>query len=223
MPSWYPVGQPIAGEHQIAQLDRIMVDDVPKYLCAFNQLNRSEKPDITGLHFYVQDKKFRSVLANPEKHLKRFLPFSSLVTPDLTIMSGMPRWMRIQRTHLSRAVGAFYQTRQFKVIPSIRWIDLADLDFVCDGISTNSVFAVGALGNFQDLALRATFEEGLFEVIEILQPAGIMIYGAIRAEVVAKLSLKTTVFQFETAMSARAREIKKTSLEEFELFSYHLD
>ena len=171
----------------------------------------------------MQDKKFRSVLANPEKHLKRFLPFSSLVTPDLTIMSGMPRWMRIQRTHLSRAVGAFYQTRQFKVIPSIRWIDLADLDFVCDGISTNSVFAVGALGNFQDLALRATFEEGLFEVIEILQPAGIMIYGAIRAEVVAKLSLKTTVFQFETAMSARAREIKKTSLEEFELFSYHLD
>lgn len=168
----------------------------------------------------MQDKKFRSVLTNPEKHLKQFLPFSSLLTPDLTIMSGMPRWMRIQRTHLSRAIGVFYQSRQFKVIPSIRWIDLSDLDFVCDGIATNSVFAVGALGNFQDLALRATFEEGLFEILEILQPAGIMIYGAIRAEVFDKLSLKTNVFHFETAMRARAREIKETYPAEFELFSH---
>jgi hypothetical protein len=219
MPNWYPVGQPLAGEHQIAQLARVTVDDVPKHLCAFDQLSRTVKPEETGLHFYVQDKKFRSVLTKPERHLEQFLPFSSLLTPDLSIMSGMPRWMRIQRTHLSRAIGAFYQSRQFKVIPSIRWIDLSDLDFVCDGISTNSVFAVGALGNFQDLALRATFEDGLFEILDILQPAGIMIYGAIRAEVRDKLSLKTNVFQFETAMRARAREIKETYPAEFELFS----
>ena len=219
MPNWYPEGQLLAGEHQIAQLAPVTVADVPKYLCAFDQRRRTVKPEETGLHFYMQDKKFRSVLTNPEKQLKQFLPFSSLLTPDLSIMSGIPRWMRIQRTHLSRAIGAFYQSRQFRVIPAIRWIDLSDLDFVCDGISTNSVFAVGALGNFQDLALRSTFEDGLFEILDILQPAGIMIYGAIRTEVFDKLSLKTRVFQFETAMRARAREIKGAYPAESELFS----
>ena len=120
----------------------------------------------------------------------------SLLTPDITISKEMARWARVRNTHLSRCVGAYYVSRHFQVIPSLRWSELDDLDFVLEGIPKESIFSVGAYGSYRDLELRETLELGLVQAVAKLQPQAVMIYGRIDERFKAQISKRTSVINF---------------------------
>lgn len=193
----------MSGEEQFPKFETLTLECIPDRLECFNQLSRSVDPKVTSLHFYTEDVKFKSVLLQPEKHVSNFLPYKSLITPDVSIGSGMPKWQRMQKTFLSRSVGAYFSSRQFEVIPSLRWIEVSDLDFVCQGIPKGSVFAVGALGNFRNKQLRTVFEAGLVEAVNRLNPVAVLIYGSIRPEFQINIEQKTQIFIYPTPMSVK--------------------
>lgn len=184
-------------------MPQLTLEDVPKALCSFDQPSRIISEKDTGVHFYVHDRKFRSVVINPQKYVGKFMNLGAILTPDLTLTLEMPRWVRIQRTHLSRCVGAYFLSRQLNVIPSLRWVELSDLDFVSEGIPQKSVFAVGSYGNSRDSHSRAIFETGLIELIDTLNPVGVLIYGPIRVEVESLLAKKTKIFKFNHPMTEK--------------------
>jgi len=184
-------------------MPKLGIDSVPSELGAFDQPSRVCNASEAGIHFYTHDKKFRKVLTHPEAYLKYFMKFKVILCPDISISPEMPRWVRKRNTHLSRCVGAYYFSRQLDVIPSLRWVEISDLDFVTEGIPLGSVIAVGALGNFRDVAARRIFEHGLAEVIRLLKPCAIIVFGQISYELEVFVQSKTLLVRFEHPMTAR--------------------
>jgi len=205
-PPWFPMGFPVTDVNQMPVFPQLQLNSVPKQLCAFDQKSRVIEARSTALHFYTSDRKFRNLLMSPDKYVEGFMHLGALLTPDITISKEMARWARVRNTHLSRCVGAYYLSRHFQVIPSLRWSELDDLDFVLEGIPKDSVFSVGAYGSYRDLALRETLELGLVQAVAQLQPQAVIIYGRIEESFKAQISKKTLIVNFEHPLSNAAEE-----------------
>jgi hypothetical protein len=207
-PGWFPLGVEVTPLNQMPVMPKLGIESIPSDLCSFDQPSRVKNPAETGLHFYSYDKKFRNVLAHPESYLRSFMNFKVILCPDISISPEMPIWVRIRNTHLSRCVGAYFSSRQLTVIPSLRWVEISDLDFVTEGIPHGSVIAVGALGTYRNPASRLVFETGISVILERLKPAAIIVYGQISHELEKFVQSKTRLVRFNHPMAAR-----KTSAE----------
>jgi hypothetical protein len=210
-PSWFPLGFPVTEVNQMPVFPRLTRQSIPKKLCSFDQKSRITNSQVTALHFYVSDSKFRNVLTSPEKYLNGFMQVGALLTPDITISKEMAQWARIRNTHLSRCLGAYFLARHFEVIPSLRWSEVSDLDFVLEGIPKNSIFSVGAYGSYRDKELRDTLEQGLVQAVARLKPQAIMIYGRLDKNFGNKIAKMTTVVNFEHPLSKEPKSIPAQS------------
>jgi len=185
-PNGYPRGHPVAGYSQIPVIDGVKLDSAPSDLVAFDDRGRALNPAKTGIHFYREDRKFDSVLQNPLPWVEKFMHFSVVLTPDVTLTDDMPSWLRQARTCLSRAVGVVFQVRGIPVVPSLRWRALEDLTFVTAGIQTDSTIALSNYGARRDHREKFIFREGAEIVLELLKPRIVFLYGSLDEEL-AKL------------------------------------
>lgn len=205
VPKWYPKGFEVSGENNFCALSQITLDDVPENLNALNQPSRIVDRAQTGIHFYIEDFKFRPVIREPGKAVAYLFDGKCVLTPDITIASGLARYQRIVRTSLSRMVGAFYESRQIKVIPSLRWASISDFDFLLDGIPRESVFSVSTVGKVRNREDRHLFQSGVMLDIKRLSPVGVMIYGTISEDFAAKVEKETKLFRDDTPTSLIAK------------------
>ncbi len=197
-PVGYPVGSPVDGVWQVPVLDRFNGQTVPTELIAFDDRSRTFDPRNAGIHFYRNDSKFASVLKNPRAWVKAFMDFGYVLTPDISLGDDMPSWMRQHITCLSRAVGVIWQQRGMNVIPSLRWRSNEDLPFVTAGIAAGGTIAISNYGFRSELSERMIFRSGLEEVLEILQPEKVLLYGSADPNLRALLDDKTDLFVYQS-------------------------
>ncbi len=176
-PIGYPEDFPVEPEYGFPIFDRLTKDDVPKSMCAFNDVGRSKEPGTTALHFHKDDDKFVSVVVDPLKYGNGWGHFKALCSPDITLSDGMYQWERIKNTCVSRSVGATWVSQGIKVIPLLRWRFVSDCAFVVAGIPKHSVIAVSSYGSVRDAELRQVFIDGLREIVKRLEPIAILVYG----------------------------------------------
>ena len=210
-PVGYPVGSPVAGKCQVPVLNGFNSSSIPGELIAFDDRKRSNDPRNSGIHFYRNDSKFASVLKNPLAWVNAFMDFGYILTPDVSLGNDMPPWMRQQITCLSRAVGVIWQQRGMNVIPSLRWRSNEDLPFVTAGIAEGGTIAVSNYGSRSELSERIIFREGLEEVLEILKPEKVLLYGSADPNLRALLEEKTVLHVYQSPIDlqrSRAQVIK---------------
>lgn len=130
----FPQPHEVGGVEQVPMLRRLQLADVPNELIAFDDRKRAVDSTQTALHFFRFDHKFVATLLEPEKRVKDFQSFSAVLTPDVTLGTGMPPWQRARNTVLGRAAGAVWQSRGLTVIPTLRWLDESDYELVASGI-----------------------------------------------------------------------------------------
>jgi len=185
-------------------------ESIPKHLVRFDDLGRgrSRDPNLTesGLHFYTDDRKFAKVLSQPASIVGSIRGCKVILTPDVTISAEIPPWRRVGNTSLSRAAGVVWESRGFTVIPSLRWRDKDDYDYVASGIPTRSIFAVSTLGSVRDKNFRHEFKEGLLEMIRRLSPQAVMVHGTGLGDLNNLLSVDTEFIYYPTEMQLRSRK-----------------
>jgi hypothetical protein len=192
----YQAHFPVEGPEKIPVLSAASIESIPKVILPFdNELAEPEWLDV-GLHFYCEDRKFISVVADPLRWVSRFAKYKCVLTPDISLSESMAPWQRVKNTVYSRAVGATWQAHGLQVIPSIRWADRADYEFVGVGIPRGSVIAFGALGAYRDRSKRAIFQHGVEAMVERLEPSAIVIYGKLEAKFHSRLEAKVQVHNF---------------------------
>ena len=199
-PVGYPVGSPVAGEWQVPVLNGFKSSSIPGGLVVFDDRTRSLDPRNSVIHFSRKDSKFASVLTNPLTWVNAFMDFGYILTPDISLGDDMPPWMRQQITCLSRAVGVIWQQRGMNVIPSLRWRSNEDLAFVTAGIPVGGTIAVSNYGFRSELSERIIFRSGLEEVLEILKPEKVLLYGSADPNLRALLEDKTDLFVYQSPM-----------------------
>ncbi len=90
----------------------------------------------------------------------------------------MPLPMQSWQIYRSRAISAWLQENGIRVIPNIRYADSRSFLFCCNGVCKKSVIAVGTHGTIKNRDDRQYFIDGLKNVVDILQPTHIVVYGA---------------------------------------------
>ena len=149
---------------------------IPTDLIGFNYAKTSKNKD-TGIHFYIDDYQFERVWASPEKYIDVLREYECILTPDFSLYMDMPMPMKIWNIYRSRQIGAYYQARGIKVIPTISWAEAETFEFCFLGIPKGSIVSVSTIGVKQDSEALEIWEEGMRAMIKQIEPSTILVYG----------------------------------------------
>lgn len=196
-PDWFPYGVPVDPVHHLPILTAPDLSSMPIVATAFDK--RGSAPDVgaTLLHFYVQDQKLRTQLLHPQSFVQSLALAWGITSPDFSMWADAPRDLRILSVRMNRMLGAYYQSRGLRVVPSLRWIDSNDYDFCFAGVEIGSAVSVSTHGLWQAGKLRQGFLNGLHEAVERIEPRAIFVYGTVNHVVFRDIARKTDLVHFE--------------------------
>ncbi len=149
---------------------------IPDDLMGFNYA-RSSRNKNCGIHFYVDDYQFERVWNYPEKYVDVLWEYDCILSPDFSLYLDMPMPMKIWNIYRSRQIGAFYQSRGIKVIPTISWAEKETFEFCFRGIPKGSIVSVSTIGVKEKKTALEIWHEGMTEMIKRIEPSAILVYG----------------------------------------------
>ena len=108
-----------------------------------------------------------------------------------------------------RVFGYWLGANGISVINNVRWGTPESYRYCFDGIDTNSVVSIGTVGGSpRKYADRYRFEKGLEELVRVLNPHTIIIYGSANYPCIEKLKergITIIAFSSETAKAFERR------------------
>ena len=149
---------------------------VPDTLIGFNYAKTSKDKN-AGIHFYVDDYQFERVWNSPEKYLDVLSGYECILSPDFSLYMDMPMPMKIWNVYRSRQIGAYYQSKGIKVIPTLSWAEQETYCFCFQGIEQGSVVSVSTVGVKNSKEAVNIYCDGMAEAIRQLEPSMILEYG----------------------------------------------
>ena len=191
----------------------VSVNDVPKHIVAYSQLmNKDIDPD-TFCHFYEFDYKFdgrygvwnsliQGAYFKRGFNLDKLNKLSGIISPDYSLYMDMPRIMQIWNIYRSRTV--CYRLNQLGIlcIPNVRWTDAESYKYAFDGIAKGCAVAVGTLGCSKNEYDKYLFINGFKEMILIIRPSIIIIYGTLTKEIKEMLMFHNQPYLFFPSSTA---------------------
>lgn len=132
--------------------------------------------------FYLDDYKFdgpRGIWQNSKRALDILQHFEGVITPDFSTYQDFPEPIKIYNTFRMRTFGYWLGSNGVAVINNVRWGTRETWQYCWDGIPTHSIVAIGTVGGSpRKLSDRDRFEKGLNELVRVLQPHTIIVYGS---------------------------------------------
>ena len=127
--------------------------------------------------------------AKPQDTLEIVRHFSGAITPDFSTNADFPDPLKRYNTYRMRAFGRWLAVNDVPVINNVRWGTEETWDYCFDGIPYHSIVAVGTVASgINKLENRPLFENGLFEMVRLLNPHTIVVYGSSKYDCFKKLS-----------------------------------
>ncbi len=133
--------------------------------------------------FYEDDKDFDSFkgIWFRSKHAYDVLKhFAGIITPDFSTYQDFPLPLKLWNTYRMRAFGFWFGTIcGHAVINNVRWGTPETYSYSFEGIPKNSVVAIGTVGGSPRRMIdRSRFEDGFAEMMRVLSPHTIIVYGS---------------------------------------------
>ncbi len=162
--------------------------------------------------FYIDDYKFdgpHGIWYNSTFALRILSHFAGIITPDFSTYQDFPGPIKIYNTYRMRTFGYWIATHKLAVINNVRWGTPETYSYCFDGISQNSIVAIGTCGGSpRKIIDRKRFEDGLYEMIKRLKPHTIIVYGSAKYNCFEKLkerNIKIIEFPSQTAKAFERR------------------
>lgn len=149
---------------------------IPKDLIGFNYAKTSKNKNV-GVHFYLDDYQFERLWNYPEKYIDILKQYDCILSPDFSLYLDMPMPLKIWNTYRSRQIGAYYQSKGIKVIPTISWAEKSTFDFCFQGIPQKSIVSISTIGVKEDANALRIWRAGTTQMLRILNPATVLVYG----------------------------------------------
>ncbi len=157
----------------------VIKDDrvIPVDLIGFNYARTSKQKEDVGVHFYLDDYQFERVWKNPERYIDILWEYDCILSPDFSLYMDMPMPMKIWNTYRNRFLGAFYQSKGIKVIPTVSWAEPETYEFCFNGIPEGSTVSISTVGVKRDNEALKVWKDGTTEMIRKIKPKKIILYG----------------------------------------------
>lgn len=162
--------------------------------------------------FYMDDYKFdgpKGIWNDCDKALDVLKHFAGMITIDFSTYQDFPEPIKIYNTYRMRASGYWFGKNGISVINNVRWGTPESWKYCWAGIPKNSIVAIGTVGgNPKKLIDRNRFNEGFNEMLHVLSPHTIVIYGSSKYEAIEKAAesgINILSFQSRTARAYEGR------------------
>ncbi len=198
-------GAKVIGEDGIPVLADMKNTQIPKELVPFNKA-RTKKDKRGYVHFYIHDKGFACVLNNVKRYIQLFRQYDGIITPDPTMGINNSLCLLKVSTYFNRAIGFYCQRNGIPVIPNIRWTNEKSYSFCFLGVPKNSIVAVSTHGCCRSKVEKELFRDGLYKMIEELEPIGVIVYGHMPKEVFEGFEEKTRFYRYPSEFEQTHKE-----------------
>lgn len=181
--------------------------DIPNRLISFSKSISCKDYD-QWVHFFEDDYLFERIWRNPKRYLENLKKYNGVILPDFSVYRDMPYVMQLWNIYRSRAIGCWLQANGVKVIVDVRFGDKRTFRCACDGVSKHCVIAIGTHGTLKNRKDRRIFVAGLEEIVKILQPKVIVVYGCAPDAIFSKYKEKgIRIVHFDSAFATSHKEV----------------
>ncbi len=163
--------------------------------------------------FYIDDYKFdgpRGIWHDSEHALAVLCHFAGVITPDFSTYQDFPEPLKIYATYRMRLMGYWLGRNGIAVINNVRWGTEETFSYCFDGIPKNSIVCIGTVGGSPRKHIdRDRFESGLREMVHVIQPHTIIVYGSVNYECFNKLKaqgINIVAFPSKTSLAFERRK-----------------
>lgn len=168
--------------------------EIPKKILTYSEAKSIYKKELSNgrkdffvdafVCFYEDDQNFDGTggIWFKWKYALRILQhFVGIISPDFSTNRDFPFFLRGWNTYRMRAFGYWYGKLGCKVINNVRWNTKESWKWCFLGIPKNSVVCIGTVASgLKKVAHRPYFENGIREMIRVLKPKTILVYGSAR-------------------------------------------
>lgn len=161
-------------EFPIVKKQNIQLDDVKLIGFSDTKTNDNHINSACGVHFFLDDYRFEGIYKNPKKSLEKLSQYAFLLTPDYSTYADMDIWRQMESIAHSRWVGAYWQSKGLKVIPTVSWSTPRSYSFCFDGIEKGSIVAIGMIGCKKN---KIGFMRGYNAMLKAIEPSVIICFG----------------------------------------------
>ena len=158
----------------LVRKQKVDLDEIKLIACSDTKVNDNEENRKRGVHFFVDDYRFEGVFNDPNRSFSRYSQYAFLLTPDFSTYVDMDLWRQLESVAKNRWVGAYWQSKGKKVIPTISWSDARSYEFCFDGIEEGSIVAVGTVGCRRE---KLRFLRGYQVMLEKIRPSKVICFG----------------------------------------------
>lgn len=155
---------------------------IPQKFIPFSNCLRSKDFD-SHIMFYEDDFRFDRIWNSPDRYVEVLKKFKGVISPDFSLYRNMPLSMQIWNTYRGKALAHYWQENGIDVIANVRFSDERSYSFCFDGIPKHGIVSVGTHGCIQKRVDQEFFKDGVQELINVLAPHTIIIYGALPEEI----------------------------------------
>ena len=146
---------------------------------SFNYAKGCEEPDQHGIHFFIDDYQFMRLWTNADMYVDMLKLFQAVCTPDFSVYTDFPKAIQLYNHYRKHWLGAYWQERGVKVIPTIGWSDEDSFEWCFDGEPVGGMVAVSSVGTQGNKRSAYLFEVGYNEMKRRLKPDTIVMYGSV--------------------------------------------
>ena len=156
------------------------------------------------VHFYEHESHYQDFTNHPEKYVSELQNHPGIISPDNSIFVDVPLCAQIANLFLSRRIASFLQHCGIYQIPNVRWgdertfttIELPEaVAFV--GIPHDSIVSIGTYGCCQTQDEKRLMHLGVIEMLKILKPQIVVVYGAMPRDVFCELPSESKFLRFD--------------------------
>ena len=177
------------GIFEIPKIEKPKKIIIPDGIVPFSK-RKADKEHKNFVCFYEHDLRFRDCLTATDNYLDELSKYPGIISPDCSLYIDMPLCLQITNVYMNRAIGHYFQSKGFYVIPNIRWgdertyttIELPEkIAFL--GVPKHSILSVGTYGCVKSKEAKFYFREGLIAMLDELKPEVVLVYGAMPQQV----------------------------------------
>lgn len=118
---------------------------------------------------FVDDYILERYWNNPIKYVDYFKKAKYVMSPDYSLLIGMPKPMQMWNVYRNRLVGHMWQKCGIEVIPTISWSDAFSFDYCFSGIGYGSTVCISNIG-CTDLKKKSFFDNGFEAMRNAINP-----------------------------------------------------
>lgn len=158
---------------------------------------------------YSPDKTFLRVLNNPKRYVNYFKQFAGIIGFDYSVHSDMPPIIQKQQMNNNLSLTYYYGNNGISIIPNIRTGSNYISKEFYDAIPKGTLVAVGTHGFIKNNTQRYEWYYCLREIIDKLNPSGIIVYGTLRGKLFDKIKKMVPLYQYDTWVEKKYKKEKE--------------